>query len=109
VGLFSNANGVYLGDPSLDPIMAELNRRKATIFVHPTDPSPEPQLFDISASAIKYPFETARAITNILFKKGKAKFPDVKITFARGGGTVPFLAERMVAQASIPYRAVRTQ
>jgi 6-methylsalicylate decarboxylase len=84
--------------------MAELNRRKATIFVHPTDPSPEPQLFDISASAIEYPFETTRAITNIRFKKAKAKFPDVKIIFPHGGGALPLLAERIISQAAIPYQ-----
>jgi predicted TIM-barrel fold metal-dependent hydrolase len=104
LGFFSNVNGVYLGDPSLDPIMEELNLRKATIFVHPTEPSPQPQLFDISASAIEYPFETTRAITNILFKKARAKFPDVKIIFPHGGGTLPFLAERIIAQAGIPYQ-----
>ena len=104
VGFFSNANGIYLGDPALDPLMQELNRRKATIFVHPTEPSPMPQTFDISASAIEYPFETTRAITNILFKKARAKFPDVNIIFPHGGGTIPFLAERIVSQASIPYQ-----
>ena len=84
--------------------MEELNRRKATIFVHPTRPNPLPQTFDISASAIEYPFETTRVITNILFKKARAKFPDVKILFPHGGGTIPFLAERIASQASIPYQ-----
>ena len=102
VGFFSNANGLYLGDPELDPIMEELNRRKATIFVHPTGPEPEPQGFNISASVIEYPFETTRAITNILFKRSRTKFPDVKIIFPHGGGTIPFLSNRIESQATIP-------
>jgi hypothetical protein len=27
---------VYLGDPRLDPVFAELNRHHATVFIHPT-------------------------------------------------------------------------
>ena len=104
VGFFSNVNGVYLGDESLDPLMEELNQRRATIFVHPTEPEPKPQTLGISASAIEYPFETTRAITNILFNKARAKFPAVNIIFPHGGGTIPFLAERIVSQAEIPYQ-----
>ena len=82
--------------------MEELNRRKATIFVHPTAPDPQPTSLSISASVIEYPFETTRAITNILFKRARAKFPDVKIIFPHGGGTLPFLSNRIESQATIP-------
>src|SRR5690606_11451108 len=34
----SNHNGVYLGDKRLDPVFAELDRRSARIFIHPTNP-----------------------------------------------------------------------
>jgi aminocarboxymuconate-semialdehyde decarboxylase len=34
--LFSNARGVYLGDENLDPVFEELERRRAVVFVHPT-------------------------------------------------------------------------
>jgi predicted TIM-barrel fold metal-dependent hydrolase len=59
-------------------------------------------VFDISASAIEDPFETTRAITNILLKKARAKFPDVKVIFPHGGGTVPFLAERIISHGVTP-------
>jgi predicted TIM-barrel fold metal-dependent hydrolase len=36
VGLLSNYEGNYLGDPHFDAIFAELDRRAAVIFVHPT-------------------------------------------------------------------------
>jgi hypothetical protein len=34
----TNVHGIYLGDARLDPIFAELNRRRATLFLHPTSP-----------------------------------------------------------------------
>ena len=39
--LFSNVQGIYLGDPRLEPVFTELDRRAATVFVHP-NPSPDP-------------------------------------------------------------------
>jgi Amidohydrolase len=41
VVLFSNARGIYLGDARYRPLFAELERRAAVVFVHPTA-SPAP-------------------------------------------------------------------
>ena len=39
VGLLTHHGDVYLGDPRLDVVFDELNRRAATVFVHPTSPA----------------------------------------------------------------------
>lgn len=33
--IFANSNGLYLGDPVLDPLMEVLNNRSSVVFVHP--------------------------------------------------------------------------
>jgi len=37
VVLLANSRGSYLGSPGFDPLMAELDRRGAVVFVHPTE------------------------------------------------------------------------
>jgi 6-methylsalicylate decarboxylase len=35
VVLFTNSNGIYLGDSSMRPLFDELQRRKTVVFIHP--------------------------------------------------------------------------
>ena len=37
VGVLTSYGSAWLGDPSFAPVMAELNRRKAVVYTHPTD------------------------------------------------------------------------
>jgi predicted TIM-barrel fold metal-dependent hydrolase len=37
--LFTNSNGVYLGEPVLEPVFEELERRKTVVYVHPASRS----------------------------------------------------------------------
>ena len=97
VGLLSNYDGIYLGDPKLDPVFEELNRRKAVIFVHPTPP-PDWKKFTVGLSApvMEYTFDSTRMAQNLVVHGAKAKFRDLTIFVAHAGGTLPFTKQRVL-------------
>ena len=55
----SNSDGSYLGDPRFDPVLAELDRRGALVFVHPAVPVFAAGLpIDIPVFAMEFTFDT---------------------------------------------------
>jgi predicted TIM-barrel fold metal-dependent hydrolase len=103
VGLYTNANGMYLGDPALDPIFSALRAHNASVFVHPTSPSCTSVALGHPMPMTEYPFDTVRAMENLLVTGQRAKYPDLKMIFAHGGGAMPYLASRIAGVATLPY------
>jgi predicted TIM-barrel fold metal-dependent hydrolase len=98
VGLLSSYDGKYLGDPSFIPVLEELNARRAVVYVHPTVPMCCGNLVpDIPATATEVPGDTTRTIESLLLSGALARFDAIRFIFAHGGGSLPFLAERMLA------------
>ncbi|MBK5333154.1 MAG: amidohydrolase [Ilumatobacteraceae bacterium] len=96
INVLTNVGGVYLGDASLDPIMAELNRRQALVFIHPTSPACwECTSLGYPRPMIEFPFDTTRAVTNMLLSGVFARYPDIRWIVPHAGGTLPFLAPRI--------------
>jgi 6-methylsalicylate decarboxylase len=96
VNVLTNVDGVYLGDASLEPIMAELNRRAAIVFIHPTSPACwECTSLGFPRPMIEFPFDTTRAVTNMLLTGTFARYPDIRWIVPHAGGTLPFLAPRI--------------
>lgn len=106
VGLYSNVDGVYLGDARFDPLLEELNRRKAVVFVHPAQP-PGFELFSLGLPSpiLEYPFDSTRMLANMLYSGALARYSDIKLIVPHGGGAVPYLASRIARTAAADYRA----
>jgi predicted TIM-barrel fold metal-dependent hydrolase len=95
VSIFTNAGGSYLGDSRFDPIFAELQRRAAVVFVHPTaSPDPIAHTLGLPDSLLDYPVDTSRAIAKLHYSNTLVRTPDIKYVFVHAGGTIPFVASR---------------
>ena len=95
VVLFTNSNGVYLGDALLEPVFEELERRKAIVFVHP-NPSPDAVAHSLGLpdNLLDFPTDTNRAVAQMHYTNRFARTPHVKYIFSHAGGSIPYLAAR---------------
>ena len=81
----------------------ELNRRKAVVYFHPTCPVFARNLVpDVPPSITEFVFDTTRAITSLLYSGTLSRCPNIRFIFSHGGGTVPFLADRIASLARRP-------
>ena len=94
VVLLANVRGTYLGDATIEPLMAELNRRKAVVFVHPSE-LPAPPLPGIPPFAADFLLDTTRAAINMARAGWLERYADLKIILSHAGGFVPYAAERI--------------
>lgn len=99
VVLLTNVRGVYLGDPSFDPLMEELERRKAVVFVHPSE-LPAPPVPGIPPFVADFLLDTTRAGINMCRQGWMDRYPSVKIILSHGGGFLPYAAERIARMCS---------
>jgi 6-methylsalicylate decarboxylase len=95
VVVFSNSNGVYLGDARFEQVFAELERRGAVVFVHPTaSPDPSAHHLGLPDSLIDFTADTTRAVAQMHYSNRFARTPNIKYIFSHAGGTAPYLAGR---------------
>jgi predicted TIM-barrel fold metal-dependent hydrolase len=98
--LETNHHGVYLGDGRLDALFAELQQRKAVVFIHPTSPSCSgcgSLALGYPAPMLEFMFETTRSVTNLVLKRVTSRFPDVRIIVPHAGAAIPAVADRIAA------------
>ncbi len=95
--LFTNVSGIYLGERAWDPVLAELNARRAYVIVHPVPPPYQPPLPSHPEWLYEYPFESTRAIVNLIYTGALERFQNIRFHFAHLGGTAPFLAHRIAS------------
>lgn len=97
IGLLTSYGAKWLGDSSFAPVMDELNRRKAVVFVHPIVANCCRNLIaEVPPSIVEYGTDTSRTIASLLFTGTASRCPDIKFIFSHAGGSMPFLIERFV-------------
>lgn len=99
VALLTQYGGRQLGSPEQDEFLALLDARGAAVHVHPTIPEGWPADATARPSLVEYPFETTRAFVSLAANRVFTRFPAIRWVFSHGGGTVPFLADRLTAGA----------
>jgi predicted TIM-barrel fold metal-dependent hydrolase len=106
IGLYTNYRAKWLGHADFTPILAELDRRKAVTFVHPTAaPCCSGLQPEFNEAVIEYGTDTTRTLGSLLFSGAAARFPNIRWIFCHAGGTMPYLIERFLNEAKRPQSA----
>lgn len=99
IGVLANSQGQYVGDPAVEPLLEELNRRGTTIYVHPNE-LPGGFLPGLPAPVADYPLDTTRAAFSLVRSGAMSRLRNLNIILSHAGGLVPFLAHRFVQTIS---------
>ena len=96
VALLTSYGGENVALPSYDAIWAEINRRRAFVFMHPAalsaDDKPSYPLPDF---LVEFTFETTRFCAIALNTGLTTRYPDLRIQLAHAGGAFPYLSYRV--------------
>lgn len=104
VNIETNYNGLYPGNPQYAPLFDELNRRGAVMFMHPTSPRCLAQVgLGRPGPLLEFPFDTARAVSDLLLNGTLSRCPDLKLIISHGGGALPIVASRMAGFVAVNF------
>ena len=93
VGLFTNVDGQYLGEPVTEALFEALNRLEAVVFVHPTWPLGK-GLSRLTPGITDFPLDTTRAAVNLVRRGVMTRYPNIRFVLPHGGGYLPYGAYR---------------
>lgn len=98
--LLTNTDGTYLGDPALEPVFDELDRRGARVLIHPTSPVCwEHTSFGRPRPMLEFLFDTTRAVVDLVLNGTIARHPDLRLIVPHAGATLPVIADRVAGFA----------
>jgi 6-methylsalicylate decarboxylase len=92
--LLASTRGTYLGAPTWEPVMAELNRRDAVVLVHP-GPIPGAPVPGVHPALEDFLLDTTRAATSLVLNGVPRRYPKIRFILSHAGGFVPYAAYRI--------------
>src|SRR5262249_17344411 len=107
VGCMTSYGDKWLGHPMFAPVWEELNRRKATVYTHPTSANCCANLVQgVPDYVVEFGPDTTRTIASLIFSGTSQRYKDINWIFSHGGGALPAFAERFQIQmvSSPPYK-----
>lgn len=101
--LLGSTDGVFLGDPRFDELMAELDRRKAVVFVHPNMHETSESIgLHTPGFLIEFLCDTTRAAVNLILSGTMEHYPRINWILSHSGGFLPFVAWRISLANALP-------
>src|SRR5579864_5826198 len=111
VQMFTNVRGVPLDDSRFEPIFGRLEELQRMVWLHPTRNSTWPDYPTESASdfglwwSIGWPYETAAALSRLVYSGQMNRHPNLRLVAHHGGGMVPHFSARLAMGPG--YRQVK--
>lgn len=94
--VLTNVGGTYLGDPTFAPVLRELDRRRARVFVHPTSPPCwEQTSLGRPRPMLEFLFDTTRAVADLVLGGTVAAHPGIDFVIPHAGAALAVLADRI--------------
>jgi predicted TIM-barrel fold metal-dependent hydrolase len=107
IGMMTSYGDKWLGYSYFAPIWEELNRRKATVYTHPTGANCCVNLVEgLPETVVEYGADTTRTIASLIFSGTSQRYKDINFIFSHGGGVLTATAERFQIQmvTTPPYK-----
>lgn len=93
--LLANSEGLYLGDPAFDRLLAFLHERRAVVFVHPGELPAEP-VPGVPAFTADFLLDTTRTALSLILSGALERYPDIRFVLAHAGGFLPYISYRVI-------------
>ena len=102
IKLPSNCRGMYLGDPAMEPMFEELNKRKAVITIHPHRPTPTQENVFSAGPIPLFEFlaDTTRAVLNMIGNGVFDRYKDIAVIVPHCGSFLPNIKDRFFSMAN---------
>ncbi len=100
--VLTHTGGTYLGDPAIRPVLQELDRRGARLFIHPTSPPCwEQTSFGRPRPMLEFLLDTTRTVVDLVLGGVVAEHPAIDLIIPHAGAALAMVADRAVVFALV--------